>query len=337
MKTRGAAIQGGLAAVGLLLAYGTWQREPERSPGEATVIDLAKGDLQKVRFEEGAKWVEIEQKPPGAFDEGKPAVWLRVGPKPSPAPAPERYVRGNAGAEKLLEKLTPLRATRALGVLEPAKLKELTLDAPKKKLTLTTRSGTHVFDVGAPTGVSDPYVKDQKDGRVYVLGNSILSDLDSASVRLVDRALHTFKPTDWDGLVVTAGAKKRELAIQPGDKPNEFKLVGKKSGKADIEAKNWHDKVFRLVVTEVLGQGEKPAAGEPQTVLKLEYTDKGKPRGWLEIGRTDAAPPPANTSMPPAAPTGDYYAKSERSAGWMKLTANAADLVKEGEKVAAAE
>src|SRR5438067_11878204 len=162
MKTRGAAIQGGLAAVGLVLAYGTWQREPERAQGEATVIDVAKGDIEKVRFEEGAKWVEIEQKP---GDDG-PSAWLRTSAKPSPAPAPERYVRGNMGAEKLFEKLGPLRATRALGVLDAAKLKELTLDAPKKKLVVVARGVTHVFDVGAPTGVSDPYVKDQKDGRV---------------------------------------------------------------------------------------------------------------------------------------------------------------------------
>ena len=105
MKTRGAAIQGGLAAVGLLLAYGTWQREPERAQGEATVIDVAKGDIEKVRFEEGAKWVEIEQKP---GDDG-PSAWLRTSAKPSPAPAPERYVRGNMGAEKLFEMRTSVR------------------------------------------------------------------------------------------------------------------------------------------------------------------------------------------------------------------------------------
>jgi hypothetical protein len=331
MKTRGAAIQGGLAAVGLLLAYTTWQREPERAPGEATVIDVAKSDISKIRFEEGAKWVEIE--PKGKDDDGKDVVWVRTSAKPSPAPAPERLVRGNPGADKLLDKLAPLRATRALGVLDAAKLKELTLDAPKKKLTINARGVTHVFDVGAPTGVSDPYVKDGKDGRVYVLGSGIISDLDSAAVRLVDRRLHSFEPLDWNGLTVTAGAKKREL-VQQGEKQVELKLLSKKTQKPDTEAKNWHDKVFRLVVTEVLGQGEKPEAGEPQPLLKLEYTNKGKPRGWLEIGRAPA-PIPANTSMP--APNGALYARSERTAGWMKLAGTAEDVVKEADKVVAGE
>jgi len=120
---------------------------------------------------------------------------------------------------------------------------------------------------------------------------------------------------------------------QVGDKPMEAKLLSKKTQKPDTEAKNWHDKAFRLVVTEVLGQGEKPAAGEPQPLLKIEYSDHGKPRGWLEIARAPVAAP-ANTSMP--AQNGDLYARSERTAGWMKLAANAEDVVKEADKVAGA-
>jgi hypothetical protein len=336
MKTRGAAIQGGLAVIGLALAYGTWQREPEHAPGEATVIDVGKGDIQKVRFEDSGakppKWIEIEQKP---GDEGM-AAWLRVSSKPSPAPAPERYLRGNAGAEKLFEKLGPLRATRALGVLDAAKLKEFGLDAPKKKLIVSARGTNYVFDVGtSPYGVSDPYVKDSKDGRVYVLGGGVMSDLESASARFVDRTFHSFKPGDWDALAISGGGKKREFAQLNGEKPTETKLVSKKTQKPDAEAKNWHDKTLRLVVTETLGQGEKPAAGEPTPVLKIEYFSVGKAKGWLEIGRTPPTALPANTSMPPS--QGDLWGRSERTAGWMKLASNAEDIVKEGEKVLAGE
>ena len=127
MRTRGAAIQGGLAALGLVAAYTTWQRAPERAPGEATVVDAAKSDITKVRFDDGARWVELEPKPAGD-EEGGIAIWMRLSAQPSPAPAPERYVRGNAGAERLLDKLAPLHATRALGVLPAAKLMELGLD-----------------------------------------------------------------------------------------------------------------------------------------------------------------------------------------------------------------
>src|SRR5262249_19730262 len=131
MKARGAAIQGSLAAFGLIAAYATWQREPERAPGEVTVLDAGKNDITKIRFEgEGGKWTELEAKNEA---EGR-VVWLRLSGKADakPAPTPERTVRGNEGALKLVEKFAPLRATRALGTLAAEKLKELGLDAPKK-------------------------------------------------------------------------------------------------------------------------------------------------------------------------------------------------------------
>jgi hypothetical protein len=46
MNVRGAAIQSGLAALGLIVAYGTWQREPERAPGEVVVVDASKSELK---------------------------------------------------------------------------------------------------------------------------------------------------------------------------------------------------------------------------------------------------------------------------------------------------
>src|SRR4029077_20935318 len=92
MRARGAAIQGGLAALGLVVAYTTWQREPERSPGEAVVLDVAKGDVSLVRYDDGTKWVELSR--------DKDAVWLKVS-KNDTAKTPERELRGNEGAGKL--------------------------------------------------------------------------------------------------------------------------------------------------------------------------------------------------------------------------------------------
>ena len=52
MTGRGVVIQGLLAAAGLAAAYTTWQREPELSTGEVFAFDVAKGDLEKVRYED---------------------------------------------------------------------------------------------------------------------------------------------------------------------------------------------------------------------------------------------------------------------------------------------
>jgi hypothetical protein len=336
MNVRGAALQSGLAALGLVAAYATWQREPERAPGEAIVLDVNKGDIGKVRFDDGnGKWVELDRRSEPGLDE--PRVWLKVSEQKVP-PAPSRELPGNDGATRLWEKFAPLRATRALGVLPADKLKELGLDAPKKQLEVTAKGEKHTFHVGSsPFNVSEPYVKDDKDGRVYVLGGGVISDLDAAGVRLVDRALHSFKPGEFDSVTVTAGDKKRELSAPPADSPMLQKLVGKKSGKPDEMAKNWHDKLWRASSIETLGKGEQPKAGTPEIACKVEYGERGKQKGFIEIGRVSvAAPTNVSTPTPPAA-TVENWARTEHTASWVKLPSSAEDVVKECAKVAAGE
>lgn len=339
MTTRGAVTQGALAAVALIAAYTSWQKEPERPPGEVVLLEIGKGELTKVRYEDDKKWVELTP----AKEAGEPAVWMKVSARPE-AKAPEREVRGGDGALKLVDKLEPLRAARGLGAISGDKLKELGLEAPKKKLTLSARGTSYTFQIGAsPFGVADPYVKDDRDGKVYVLGGTLLADLDAAAVRLVDRQVHTFKPTDFDALTVSAGGKRRELVQTNIDEKNPFasKLAPKAApDKPDAQAKNWHDKLWRFVTLEALGKGEKPAAGEPPIAVRVDYSWKGKPKGWVELARVQpAAPPqPANSSAPPPpAPPVDVYIRSEHSAGWLKLPAVADEVIKEADKVAATE
>lgn len=340
MRARGAAIQGGLAVVGLALAWATWQREPEKAAGEAIVVDAGKSDVVKVRYEDNTKddakkWVELEARKDG---DGANVVWLKLSAN-AVAKSPEREVRGNDGSDKLWAKFAPLRATRALGQLAPEKLKELGLDAPKKRLEVTTRSGKKTFAVGAsPFNVSDPYVMDDADKRVYVLGGGVLSDLDSAAVRLVDRTMHSFKQTEWDQVNVTASGKTRELVQQGMEQPATAKLAGKKSGKPDDMAKNWHDKIMRTFVTDVLGKDEKPEGGDPAVFVKLEYFWKGKPKGHLEIGKVTApapAPPAGATSSTPPATVTVLYGRTEHTAGWVKLPGSLEETLKEAEKIAA--
>jgi hypothetical protein len=342
MKMHGAALQGGLAALGLIAAYTTWQRAPEHRAGEVTLVDATQNDLRKIRYQDdGAKppkWVELErrQESDGAH------VWMRtsprvIDPKHQDVLSPEREVRGNEAANKLFDKFAPLRATRALGVLAADKLKEVGLDVSKKRLEVTASGSTHAYTIGAsPFGVSDPYVKDEADGKVYVLGGGVTSDLDSAAIRLVDRDLHSWKPTEFDGLTITFGDKKRELFRAPTESPTQFKLASK-SGRTDDLAKNWHDKVWRMLVTDVLGKGETPKNGEPVVVMRIDYTQHGRSRGFLEVARVAAKPPEptASTSSPPPPPQpGEVYARTEHTAGWVKIGGNVEDLLREAPGVA---
>jgi len=359
MKVRGTVIQGALAVVGLGAAYATWQREPERAAGEVVVLEATKSDLGRARFEDDKGWVEV-WRGPAPEGGGDKAAWLKLSAREASAPGktatPERELRGNDAATRLLDSLTPLRASRALGVVEAGKLKEFGLapaDAPdggaappykKRALSITARGDTRTFTVGTPPGLYASYLRDDRDGRVYLLGGSLVSDLENASARLADRTLHAFKAGDYDALTVEAGGKSRELVAVAGDSPAASKLAGKKTpDKPDETARNWHDKLFRLFPSDILGKGEKPAAGEPPVSLKVTYAGKGASKGFIEVGKVALPPPPAPPPPPPGGhpppppPLAEYWARTEHTAGWVKLGFGAEDVLKEAEKIAATE
>jgi hypothetical protein len=131
---------------------------------------------------------------------------------------------------------------------------------------------------------------------------------------MVDRRLHTFQLNEIDGVKVKAGDQSKEFNVS-----SDGKLSPKATPTApDAFAKNWDDKVFRLIVTEVLGKDEAPSAGTPAPELRLEYFKGGKLIGWIDMGH--AGP--------------DVYAKTEHTAGWMKMPVNTGDVITEGRKVA---
>ena len=86
-------------------------------------------------------------------------------------------------------------------------------------------------------------------------------------------------------------------------------------------SKNWHDKLWRVTVAEVLGKGEMPANGTPDVVCRIEYGWKGKPKGFVELGHV--APPPVASNVPAPPTATEAWARSERTASWDKLPGSA--------------
>jgi hypothetical protein len=344
MNSRAVVTQGALAVAGLAAAYITWQRQPELQAGEAFALDIGKGDLEKVRYEDGdyKSWAELARDK----DASGPFITLHMSgsdasgvPMPAAHPSvpikiPERLVRGNESAERLFDKFAPLRATRALGALDAGKLKDLGLDTTKKRIEVVGRSTRRRYALApAPPGGSDPYIRDEQDGKVYVIPRLVLSDLQAASTNLVERRMHGFKIEEVDRVVVTAGGKSKDYrATRLEDMPGvRLALAG--SDKADETAKNWHDRIWNLFPSEVLGKGEAPKEGPPRTAVRIEYFSRGHSLGWLELART--SPPPANESTAQPPPSSDTaYARSEFTLGWTKMPADAMALINEGESLA---
>jgi hypothetical protein len=340
MNARGVAIQGGLAALVLVGAYATWQREPEMSTGEVFVLDLTKNDLEKVRFEdqEGKSWSELSK---GKDAEGS-FVYVRLSgydstgaalPSGHPGIAlklPERQVRGNENAERLLERFAPLRATRALGVLDGTKLKELGLETPKTFLEVSGRGVARRYAiVPAPPGGTDPYIKDLQDNKVYIVPRPLLSDMQSAQTNLVERRLHAFRIEEIERVSITGAGTKKELTASRIDEYPGIRLTPTETpGKPDETLKNWHDRIFNLFPTEVLGKDEVPPPAPPVVALRLEYRARGRNLGWVELARSGA---PAASAVPGATTPHEVFARSEFTAGWIKLSTDAQNLLTEGE------
>jgi hypothetical protein len=340
---RAAAVQGSLAALGLIAAHFTWQREPEHAPGSAVVIEASKSDVTLVHYEDDAGSVDLSRGHGGS----EPPLWLRLVVKPKsdtkPDPkhpgkvvenkaAPPRDLPGSEGAVKIYDEFAPLVSPRAFGILDGTKLKELGLDAPKRKLDVTVKGDVRHYEIGQPANASagESFLLDKRDGRVYLMPRSMIQELSNGS-HLVDRRLHTFEPADFDRIVISAGGKQKEYLQVGRDNHVTAGFASPKTpDKRDQMAKNWHDALWRLFPSDVLGRGEQPESGKPGVVVRVDYYEKKSPVGWIEIGRPEAT----NGMSDDTAPSTETYVRTEHTAGWAKVPGGA--LVADAQKLIAA-
>ncbi len=157
---------------------------------------------------------------------------------------------------------------------------------------------------------------------MFLIAGGPISDLDAASSRLVERRLHDWGNDVPDALTVHTGGKARELvSIPSSDATRAPKWASKQTPQTvDELASTWQERISRPVVTDLLGRGETPASGDVQLELRLDYARRGKPMGFLELGKSGA----------------DYYGRTEHTAGWVKLAASTGDLLRESEKIVGA-
>ncbi len=346
MKARSAALQGGLALAGLVAAYVTWQRPKDSFKSESVVVvDASKNSLERVRYEDGVRSVAVEKKDrllvtlaylPGkrpVFDAGVSLVEIDAGVDggvdggPALAsvkqaePTPDRTVFANDRAETLWTKFTPFEGSRALGTLSKEKLDEVGLTNSERKLELQVSGVSHRFTISRPvSGLIGNYAQNEKSGEVFLISSSLFNELDPSSQLLVDRRLHLFKPTEYDAFTVKFGEKSAAFVSTGADIPQTAKVARASTpDKAEELAKNWHDKLWnRLIVTEVLSQDEVPKQGAPVSKMRVDYTLKGQPKGFLELAFD---------------PTGGTWARSENTPSWVSVHQGSEEMILEGQKL----
>jgi hypothetical protein len=356
MKMQSVAVTGALAAVGLVSAYLTWQR-PKESASSSTsikVVEASKQSFQSLKYEDGQRFLSLKRdtgelwlttgfipgKEPAPLDAGLTVTQVALGDggvdsdggvvdagvltvtqTPPPKPPPTRELRANERAETALQKFMPLEATRALGQLSAEKLSELGLTDSPRRLELIVGGTARVFIVAKTLpGIFGLYVQEERTKDVFLFPGALLSDFDPQSQVLVDRRLHVFKQAEFDRFVVKADGKEAAFVQTNAELPTTAKVARASSpDKPDELVKNWHDKVWsRLIVTEVLGKGELPQGKEPTVALRVEYTFKGQPRGWVELAMDDGKA---------------MWARSENTASWVAVHQGSDELLLEAKKL----
>ncbi|MES1209006.1 MAG: hypothetical protein ABUS79_23965, partial [Pseudomonadota bacterium] len=243
-----------------------------------------------------------------------------------------RDLRGSEQSGKLVDSFAPFVSPRAFGVLDAAKLKELGLDAPVRKLDVTVKGDVRHYEIGQPekAAAGESFLRDTRDGRVYLMPRGMLADLQNPG-RLIDRRLHGFDLGDFDRLVITSNGKTKEYVQTDRQVRAKATIAPAKSPeKPDQMAKNWHESLWRAFASDVLGRGEDPPGGKPAIVLRVEYFDGKQSVGFDEFARAE---PSAAVSEEAAG--SDVYVRTEHSAGWMKV-ANGSQLVTDAQKLVAA-
>jgi hypothetical protein len=326
------------------------------APGGVDIADVPAGSVQRVVWDDGSHRVEVERVHPGepgvrvriarspwllppdagvdagaarGADGGQPRLsdagsvrfpdgGTRDGgllPGDIAPPAPDRELRGNEAAEKLLEQFSPFTAARALGSPDGAKLRELGLEGGLHRLDVYTDSGHLSFAVSSPVGTGASYLRTE-DGRVFVLGGTLIQDLTSAGSRLVDRRVHAIRPEDADRVVVHLGAESKTF-VQRRVAGTTKLFPDAHSDTPDAYAQPWLERLNKTVPSDVLGRGEVPPEGEPKVELRVDFLHGNQQLGFVELARAQNG----------------WFARSEHSIGWMRVVGRAEGLVHDAERV----
>ena len=353
MTGRSLAVQGGLAVLGLVTVYATWQREPERAPGAVTVIDASKSDVTMIHYEDDATAVDLTRGKTG----NEAGVWLHLVTKPKAeakpdpkadpkAPAkppakpaatpPPRDLPGAENAKKLYDQFAPLTSLRAFGVLEATKLKELGLDNPKRKLEVTVKGAVRRYEIGQPAAQSagEAFLRDTRDGRVYLMPRNILSELQNAS-HMVDRRLHTFELGRLRSHQAVRG--RQDEGVRPR-RPRIPHHLGVRAGEDPRQARSDGQELARRPLARVSdraarqGRGARRRQGHRRAARRLHGRQRQR---RLDRDRADARAGQRHDGRRRRPDDGEIYARTEHTAGWAKIPSGG-QIVPDAQKLIAA-
>jgi len=312
-----------LAVGGLLMAWLVWtDQDTEERPADAVdIFDCSPDDLTAVSFQTKNRNARLEVRADG----DEKLYWITVERTPDRGePSTDQFVGGETVPD-YIELIAPLRALRSLGDLDDDQLEDLELKDHPATFVMECGGQTRTWKVGgAAFGSGDRYFRASSGGPVYFVAAGVVRELETAEFRLMQRNL---QPTEWtevETLQVRAFDNERRLMQRHRREPQQAEWVDAAEPDRRNELYgNWLELLNRLRVQSYLAPDARPGSdlegvsAPPVPVLRLEYFDEdGDSLGTLELVRVDAQEP-------------QYYAKSNATRAWVKVTASVARQIED--------
>jgi hypothetical protein len=275
-------VYGTLLGALLLGSYFSWTREDKSASTEekVTIADLSKDSLRSITLYAKTQTIAVSFKKDA---QGKDFPWFTVEQAKK-----TRTFAGNDKVDKMLESFAPFTAIRSLGKLTGADLSETKLDKPEHKLILGSKSGDKVYDVGGRTsGARDHYIRAKGGSEVYLVGSSVLGDLEFPEGKYMERRLKTAALKDVGKVSISANGKAVTVLHKNRLSPNESFWASDATPDEKSETLgNYLDKLDKLTAVEYGAEEApypKPEQGTPVLIATWYGEDEKTVNATVEI------------------------------------------------------
>ena len=227
------------------------------------------------------------------------------------------------------------------GSLDAAKLKELGLEAPKRKLEVTVKGEVRRYEIGQPANATggESFIRDTRDGRVYLMPRTMLTELQNGAPPGRSPAAHVRAA----GVRSHRGVVGRQAEGAPAGRTRVADDGGVRVLQDPRQARSDGEELARRHLADVpVGHprprrgavGRQARAGRARRLLRRQEGG-GVARARQARAQVDSTTGISgdDTSPPPAQP--EVYARTEHTAGWAKLH-SASSPITDAQKLVAA-
>jgi hypothetical protein len=227
--------------------------------------------------------------------------------------------------DEYLKRVAPFTALRSLGEVPEDSLEDIGLKDIKTHLRVECGRRSVEFEVGGSAyGSGERYIRKKGEKTVYLVDEAVVTELERAQQRMMQRELHRFETTEITGLTVKAFDRERNLLQRDRHEARTAQWVDADDPEQLNELYgNWLTRVERLRAQQYLALDAEPGsdmenvtvAAEP--VVVIEYRGDGD----AELGRLELVKVPAEQP--------EYYARTETTRAWVKVVRSLAQQVED--------